>query len=264
MLKRISLCLIFSLSLFLPAQAAVVGKEVSYRAGEVELHGYLAFDDALAIKRPGILVVHEWWGHNAYVRQRAEMLAAAGYVALAVDMYGDGRQAAHPDEAGKFAAEVRGNLPLARQRFQAGLETLRSYPLTDSEKIAAIGYCFGGGVVLQMARDGADLKGVVSFHGALESDSPAKTGAVRAEIMVFNGGADKFVPLEAIKAFTAEMIAAEASFTFRSLPGAMHSFTNPEADELGRKFKLPLAYQQKADRESWREMLDFFSRIFGR
>jgi dienelactone hydrolase len=235
-----------------------------YRAGDAELKGYLAYDDALTVKRPGVIVVHEWWGHNAYARQRAEKLAAAGYVALAVDMYGDGRQAAHPDEAGKFAAEVRNNLPLARQRFQAGLEVLKGNPFTDPEKIAAIGYCFGGGVVLQMAREGADLKGAVSFHGALESGEPAKAGAVKAEIMVFNGGADKFVSLDAIKAFAEEMITAEAAFTFRSLPGAMHSFTNPEADRLGREFKLPLAYQEKADRESWREMLDFFNRIFSR
>jgi dienelactone hydrolase len=264
MLKRLTLSLSLILTLLTPARAAVIGQEVTYRAGDAELKGYLAYDDALAVKRPGVIVVHEWWGHNAYVRQRAEKLAAAGYVALAVDMYGDGRQAAHPDEAGKFAAEVRNNLPLARQRFQAGLEALKGNPFTDPEKIAAIGYCFGGGVVLQMAREGADLKGAVSFHGALESGEPAKAGAVKAEILVFNGGADKFVSLDAIKGFAAEMIAAEAAFTFRSLPGAMHSFTNPEADRLGREFKLPLAYQEKADRKSWREMLDFFTRIFSR
>lgn len=262
MSKRTLFCLIFLLAAFGTAQGAVVGEEVTYKAGEVELKGYLAYDDALAVKRPGVIVVHEWWGHNAYVRARAEKLAAAGYVALAVDMYGDGKVAAHPDEAGKFASEVRGNLPMARNRFQAGLELLKANPFTDPAKIAAIGYCFGGGVVLQMARDGLELKGVVSFHGSLDSGEPAQPGAVKAEILVFNGGADKFIPPEAIQAFIKEMIAAEADFSFHSLPGAQHSFTNPAADELGKKYNLPLAYQEKADKESWREMLGFFSRIF--
>jgi dienelactone hydrolase len=247
---------------FSQAQAGVVGKEVSYRAGEMELKGYIAYDDTLAIKRPGVIVVHEWWGHNPYVRKRAEMLAAAGYVALAVDMYGDGRQAAHPDEAGKFAAEVRTNLPMARQRFLAGMEVLKGNPMTDPAKLAAIGYCFGGGVVLQMARDGMDLKGVASFHGALDGSEPAKPGAVKADILVFNGGADQFVSPESIQAFIKEMTAAGADFTFHSLPGAKHSFSNPDADRLGAEFKLPLAYQEKADKESWRDMLAFFNRIF--
>jgi dienelactone hydrolase len=263
MLKRITLCLILILALIAPARAAVVGQEVTYHAGDLALKGYLAYDDALSGKRPGVIVVHEWWGQNAYARKRAEMLAAAGYVALAVDMYGEGRLADHPDEAGKFAAEVRKNLPLARKKFQAGLEVLKGNKFTDPEKIAAIGYCFGGGVVLRMARDGMDLKGVVSFHGELGTGEPAD-GAVKAPVLVFNGGADPFVPLEAIESFIGEMIAAEADFTFRSLPGAMHSFTNPDADRLGREFSLPLAYRQEADRQSWQEMLDFFSRVFAR
>jgi dienelactone hydrolase len=151
---------------------------------------------------------------------------------------------------------------MARKRFQAGVQVLRDIPFTDPERLAAIGYCFGGGVVLQMARDSADLKGVVSFHGDLNSSVPAKPGAIKAQILVFNGGADKFTPLAAIQGFIAEMIEAEADFSFHSLPGALHSFTNPQADELGKKFNLPLAYQEKADRKSWREMLDFFTRIF--
>lgn len=244
------------------AQAGVVGKEIAYRAGEVELQGYLAYDDSVAGKRPGIIVVHEWWGHNPYVRKRAEMLAAAGYLALAVDMYGDGRQAAHPEEASKFANAVRNDLPLGRKRFLAGLAVLQAHPLTAPGQLAAIGYCFGGGVVLQMARDGMDLKGVVSFHGALDSGERAKPGAVKAEVLVFNGGADQLVPQESIQDFLKEMTAAEADFTFRSLPGARHSFTNPDADRLGAEFKLPLAYQERADKESWRATLAFFNRIF--
>lgn len=262
MIKNLLLSLIITLAACSLSQAAVVGQEISYRAGEVELKGYLAYDDSITSKRPGVLVVHEWWGHNTYVRKRAEMLAAAGYIALAVDMYGDGRQAAHPEEAGKFAAAVRNNLPLARKRFLAGLEVLQANPRTDGGKLAAIGYCFGGGVVLQMARDGMDLKGVASFHGALDSGERAKPGAVKAEVLVFNGGADQLVSQESIQDFLKEMTVAEADFTFRSLPGARHSFTNPDADRLGAEFKLPLAYQERADKESWRDTLAFFKRIF--
>jgi dienelactone hydrolase len=209
-------------------------------------------------------VVHEWWGLNDYARKRAEMLAQAGYVALAVDMYGEGKTAGHPDEAGKFSAAVKANLPEARKRFLAGMEVLKGNPFTDPTRIAAIGYCFGGGMVLQMARDGLDLKGVVSFHGTLDTNEPAKAGAIKAEILVFHGGADKFIPMEAIQAFIKEMTEAGADFTFHSFPGALHSFTNPGADELGKKFKLPLAYQAKADQDSWRETMAFFARIFGR
>lgn len=258
--------LLLGLALFLAgisqAQGAVVGKEVSYRADQVELKGYLAYDDASTAKRPGVIVVHEWWGHNQYVRKRAEQLAAAGYVALAVDMYGDGKQAAHPEEASKFAAAVRDNLPLAKKRFLAGMEVLKANPFTDPGRLAAIGYCFGGGVVLQMAREGVDLKGVASFHGALDTAEPAKPGQVKAEILVFTGGADKLVPLESIEAFSEEMSKAGADFTVHSLPGALHSFTNPDADRLGAEFKLPMAYQERADKESWRDLLAFFARIF--
>jgi dienelactone hydrolase len=262
MRKKIFLGLILWLATIGQAQGAVVGKGVTYRDEGVELQGYIAYDDALSTKRPGVIVVHEWWGINDYAQKRADMLARAGYVALAVDMYGNGKQAGHPDEAGKFAAEVKNNLPMARKRFQAGVKVLQDNPFTDPSRLAAIGYCFGGGVVLQMARDGADLQGVVSFHGELSSSEPAKSGAIKARILVFNGGDDKFAPLATIQGFIAEMIAAEADFSFRSLAGAQHSFTNPQATELGKKFNLPLAYQEKADRESWREMLAFFARIF--
>ena len=262
MIKNFLVSLFIVLAVTGQARAGVVGKEITYRAGELEMKGYIAYDDAPTGKRPGVIVVHEWWGHNDYVRKRAEMLAAAGYVALAVDMYGNGRQATHPDEAGKFSAEMRNNLPEARKRFLTALEVLKANPMTDPGKLAAIGYCFGGGVVLQMARDGVELKGVVSFHGALESGEPAKPGKIKAEILVFNGGADQFVSQESIHSFVKEMIATEADLTFHSLPGAKHSFTNPEADRLAAEFKMPLAYQEKADKKSWRDTLAFLHRIF--
>jgi len=170
-MKKVLLGLFILNVLVLSASADIVGKEVQYTSSDgVNLKGYLAYDDAVQGQRPGILVVHEWWGHNSYVRKRADMLAREGYIALAVDMYGDGKKAEHPDDAGKFATEVSTNLPMMQSRFNAAWEFLKKQPLADPERIAAIGYCFGGSTVLTMAREGADLKGVVSFHGGLKSN----------------------------------------------------------------------------------------------
>ena len=242
-------------------QAAVQGEEVVYRAGDTELKGYLAYDDARKGKRPGVLVVHEWWGHNAYARKRARMLAGLGYTALAVDMYGDGRQASHPEEAGQFAAEVRKNLPLEKARFDAALELLRKHPSVDPRHIAAIGYCFGGGVVLEMARAGEDLGGVVSFHGTLATANPAQPGAIKAKLLVLTGADDPFVPAEQVAQFKKEMDAAGADYRVVSYAGAKHAFTNPDADGYGKKFGLPLEYNATADRESWQAMQEFFATV---
>lgn len=255
----ISFLLVASMSL----QAAVVGEEVSYQAGDTTLKGYLARDAAVQGKRPGILVVHEWWGHNAYARERARQLAELGYVALAVDMYGDGKTADHPDDAGKFAAAVRNNLPLMQARFEAARAFLNSQPDVDPGQNAAIGYCFGGGVVLAMARSGADLDGVVSFHGSLGGGGTAAPGSVKARILVANGADDPFVTEEQIAAFKAEMDAAGADYTFINYPGARHSFSNPDADAFGERFGLPLAYDAEADADSWAEMQAFFQSLFG-
>ena len=244
------------------SRAAVVGKQVEYAAGGVTLKGYIAYDDKLTIKRPGILVVHEWWGLNDHARKRADMLAELGYVALAVDMYGDGKQADHPDDAGKFAGEVMKNMPVMKARFLAALDLLKQSEVVDPANIGAIGYCFGGGVVLGMAREGADLKGVVSFHGSLATQSPAQKGKVKAKILVCNGAADKFVPAESIRDFKAEMKAAKADFKFINYAEAIHSFTNPASTEMGKKFNLPLAYNEKADKKSWADMQEFFKRVF--
>jgi dienelactone hydrolase len=245
----------------LSTQAAIVGEEVSYRAGDTLLKGYLAYDDAAQGKRPGILVVHEWWGHNAYARKRAEMLADLGYTALAVDMYGDGKTAAHPEDAGKFSGAVRRNLPLMNARFDAARAFLNAQPGVDPEKNAAIGYCFGGSVVLEMARAGEDLDGVVSFHGSLGGLGPV-TGPVKARILVLNGADDPFTTAEQIDVFKDDMDAAGADYIFINYPGAKHSFTNPDADTFGKQFGLPLAYNADADAASWQAMQDFFNEIF--
>ena len=243
-------------------EAKVIGKEAMYKAEGTVLKGYLASNDSVLGKRAGVLVVHEWWGHNEYARKRARMLAKLGYVALAVDMYGEGTQAAHPEDAKKFSAYLLKNFSTSRARFDAALAYLKQQPNVDPKRIAAIGYCFGGGVVLNMARQGADLKGVASFYGDLTAVQPASPGSVKAKIRVYNGGADKFVTQAQITAFKKEMKNAKADFKFISYPGAMHSFANPEADALGKKFDLPMAYNAKADKSSWKELELFLAKIF--
>ncbi len=209
------------------------------------LKGFIAYDDAQKGKRPGVLVVHEWWGHNDYARERARQLAKLGYVALAVDMYGDGKQANHPDDAQKFSSEIAQNMALGKARFIAAMAALKNINATDEDKIAAIGYCFGGAVVLQMAREGIDLDGVVSFHGSLGTPNPAQPGTVKA-----------------ITGFIDEMNNAGADYQFEIYGGAKHSFTNPGANKVGVKFGLPLEYNKQADAASWSEMQRFFDRIF--
>jgi dienelactone hydrolase len=247
-----------------PAWAEIQGTEITYQAGDTTLKGYLAVNTAKKGPRPGVLVVHEWWGHNDYARKRARMLAELGYTAFAVDMYGDGKTADHPDDAGKFASEVRKNMPVAKARFLAAMELLQAHPSVNPEKIAAIGYCFGGGVALEMARLGVDLAGVASFHGSLGTANPAQKAQVKAKLLVLNGAADPFVNPEQIEQFKQEMTRAEVDFKFINYPGAKHAFTNPDADGFGQRFKLPLEYNEPADRESWAEMLNFFESIFGK
>ncbi|MEQ9303550.1 MAG: dienelactone hydrolase family protein, partial [Marinoscillum sp.] len=233
-----------------------------YSTDSTVMIGYLAFDANDSTKRPGILVVHEWWGHNEYSRQRAEMLAELGYVALAVDMYGDGKQAAHPDEAGEFAGMVMGNFDEAKARFDAALETLKNHPNVDNEKIGAIGYCFGGSVVLSMANSGYDLDAVASFHGGLRLPVMPDSGAVKSRVLVANGAEDPFVPEQQIEDFKSTMDAAGADYKFINYEGATHSFTSKVADSVGAKFDMPLAYNAEADSASWAEMKELFAEAF--
>jgi len=261
-MKRQLLGILMIFASLTTAQAAVKGEEVSYKQGETIMKGYLAYDDRIKGKRPGMLVVHEWWGLNDYARKRADMLAALGYTALAVDMYGDGKTADHPDDAGKFAGEVKKNMPVARARFLAAREVLMKQASVDDTKIAAIGYCFGGGMVLEMARAGMDLDGVASFHGSLGTSTPAEPGKVKTHVLVLNGADDPFVKPESIDAFKKEMEAAGVDYQFINYPGARHAFTNPGADANGKKFNLPLAYNAEADKQSWAELQKFLEHIF--
>jgi dienelactone hydrolase len=246
------------------AQPKIEGSNVSYTAGGVQMIGYLAYDTSIQGRRPGVLVVHEWWGLNDYARMRARMLAELGYTALALDMYGGDKVATHPEDAQKFSSELMKNFDLAKERFLAGMDFLKKQPTVDPTRVAAIGYCFGGGIVLNMARQGVDLKGVASFHGNLTAIKPAQPGGIKAKILVLHGGADKFSTPEQIEAFKKEMTAAGVDFRFITYPGAMHSFTNPEADAMGKKFNMPIGYNAQADKESWNELKKFLKAIFGK
>lgn len=260
---RIAIYLLVLFTATASVWAEVVGEEVDYSSGGVVMKGYLAYDATLERQRPGILVVHEWWGQNEYARRRARMLAELGYTALAVDMYGEGKLADHPEDAGKFAAEVKKNLPAARARFEAALKLLNDHETTDPERNAAIGYCFGGGVVLEMARQGVDLDGVVSFHGSLSPvGALAAPGVVKARMLVCHGAEDPFTTEEDITAFKEEMKNAGVNLRFEVYEGAKHSFTNPEADQFGDEFDLPLAYNEEADAESWKVMKGFLAACF--
>jgi len=258
-----NLLLILSLCCFgTTVQAAVQGKEVSYEADGTTLIGYIAWDDAIKGKRPGVLVVHEWWGQNEYARKRARMLAELGYTALAVDMYGEGWVADNPNDASELASGVSTNMPVEIERFEAAMQFLRSQETVDADKIAAFGYCFGGGVVLNMARIGEDLRGVASFHGVLDTNNPAKPWKVKAHIISFSGDADPMIGADKVAAFRKEMENAGVKYRVVTYPGAKHAFSNPAADELGKKFNLPIAYNAAADKDSWEQAQTFLREIF--
>ena len=177
-------------------------------------------------------------------------------------MYGDGKQAQHPDDAKKFSSEVRKNFPMEKARFTAALELLRHNDNVDPQRIAAIGYCFGGGVVLEMARRGVDLAGVASFHGMLGTTDPAQPGDIKAKLLVMTGADNPFVPADQVAQFKAEMDAAQVDYKLIAYPGARHGFTNPAADKNGKKFNLPLAYNKAADQASWQALQEFLQQIF--
>jgi dienelactone hydrolase len=243
------------------ASAEVQTREVEYKQGDTVLVGLIAWDGAAKGKRPGVLVVHEWWGHNEHARNQARRLAEAGYVGFALDLYGKGKVTTHPKDAEAFMTEATKDPAVIAARFNAALEQLKQDPHVAPAKIAAIGYCFGGSVVLGRARAGADLDAVVSFHGALATKSPAEKGKVKARVLVLTGAADPMVPPEQVEAFNKEMKAAGAKFQVVSYPGARHGFTNPDADKAGMD---ALAYNAEADKKSWAAMLELFTQVFRR
>lgn len=252
-----------ALGLSLPALAEIQTREIPYESADgTRLVGYYAFDDSLKGKRPGIVVVHEWWGLNDYARRRARELAQLGYAALAIDMYGDGQHTQHAHEAKALMQSATNDAKVSQARAQAGLDLLKAQAEVDAGKVAAIGYCFGGKIVLDMARQGMDLAGVVSFHGILATATPAKKGEVKARVLVLNGADDSFIPASDIAAIQTEMKNAGVDYRFVNYPGARHGFSSPDADRLARENNLDVAYNARADKESWQEMQKFFQRLF--
>lgn len=248
---------------FTSAQNSTSMKEenVTYTADGVTLNGFVTYDDSKKGKRPAVLVVHEWWGLNDYSKMRARELAKLGYIAIAVDMYGNGKIAANPKEAQELAMPFYKDPQLAKTRLDAALNKIKEYPQTDADNIAAIGYCFGGSVVLNSAKLGANLKGVVSFHGGLVG-VPAKTELLKAKILVCHGANDKFVPQKDVDAFKHQLDSIGAKYSFKVYPNATHAFTNPDATKIGKEFNMPIEYNAEADKNSWSDMNTFFAALF--
>ena len=234
---------------------------VSYKVDTLNMSSYVVYDENIEGKRPAVLVVHEWWGLNDYIKRRAKMLAEMGYIAMAVDMYGNNRKGNDPQEAGLLAGPYYENMTMTKKIFDGGLEVFKKNPNVDQSQIAGIGYCFGGGLLLNLARMGEPLNGVVSFHGGLVGAPPDKD-LTKAEILVCHGEADPFVPNEEAATFKKQMDSIGKTYTFKSYPGATHAFTNPDATEMGKKFNIPIAYNAAADTASWNDMKVFFGKIF--
>ncbi|WP_295124027.1 dienelactone hydrolase family protein [uncultured Chitinophaga sp.] len=244
-----------------PAEVKLKEETVTYKDDTTTLIGYVAYNEASTGKRPAVLVVPEWWGINEYPKARARQLAELGYIAFAVDMYGNALQANTPEEAGKAAGAFYKAPALMKSRIDAALAKIKTFEQTDTTSIAAIGYCFGGAVVLNAAKMGADLKGVVSFHGNL-AGAPANKDLLKAKILVCHGAADKFVSEEEIAAFKKGLDSIGADYKFIAYPDALHAFTNPGSTANGEKFKIPIAYNAAADTASWKDMREFFGKIF--
>ena len=248
--------------LLLIAQSAyskLVTQAVEYRQGDTVLEGYLTYDDSFQGKRPGVLVVHEWYGLGKHTKTKAEELAKLGYLALAADIYGKGIRPKNNEEAAKLSGQYKADRQLLRARAKAGLDYLKQHKLVDPLKTAAIGFCFGGSTVLELARSGADLAGVVSFHGGLNTPHPEDAKEIKAKVLALHGADDPFVSSQEVQAFQEEMRQAQVDWQFVSYGGAVHSFTNPEA---GNDNSKGAAYNETADKRSWAAMQDFFKEIF--
>lgn len=250
---------ILALCLAFPAAAAIQTKTIEYKQGDTILEGVLTWDDSIPGKRPGVLVVHQWKGLGDYEKKRSEMLARLGYVAFAADIYGKGVRPTEVKDAGALAGKYKSDRTLLRKRVSAALDTLRKQPQAAAQKLAAIGYCFGGTTTLELARSGADVKGVVSFHGGLGSPTPADATNIKARVLALHGADDPFVPPAEVTGFEDEMRKGGVDWQLVSYGGAVHSFTHWEAGSDNTK---GAAYNEKADKRSWEAMKGFFSEIF--
>ena len=240
------------------AQAAIKEEPVTYKDGETTMKGFVVYDDAVKGKRPGIVLVHEWWGITKHMHNEARRFAQHGYTAFIADMYGDGQTADNPKDAGALAGSVMKNPQAMQSRFNAARAQLAKHASVDASKIGAAGYCFGGTVALNMARAGADLAAVTAFHAGLYANTPVPQ-SIKAKILVLNGADDPLVKPDQIEAFKKDMDAAKADYRFVNLPGAMHAYTNPEATAAGKKFNMPIAYNAKADKDAKAQADKFFA-----
>jgi dienelactone hydrolase len=241
-----------------PAEPMIRSEAVSYKDDTVSCQGFVAYDANDSSKRPAILVVPEWWGVVDFTKSKAEELAKLGYVAMAVDMYGNGKVADNPKDAGSMAMPFYTNPQMAKKRLEAALDALKKLPQTDPSRIGAIGYCFGGSMVLNAAKLGENFAAVVSLHGGLEGVAPTKD--MKTKFLVCHGGADSFVPQAQVDKFKKQMDSVGANYDFKVYAGATHAFTNPGADEKAKKFKMPIAYNPAADSASWKDMTDFLGK----
>ena len=242
------------------AYAAIKEEPITYKDGDTTLKGFVVYDDAITAKRPGIIMVHEWWGITKHIQNEARKFAQQGYTAFIADMYGDAKTADNPKDAGALSGSVMKSPAVMESRFNAARDQLAKQATVDPQRIGAVGYCFGGAVVLNMARAGANLAAVAGFHASLGLNTPAPAvGAVKAKILVLNGADDPFVKREQYDVFKKDLDAAKADYQVIEYPGAVHAFTNPEATELGQKFNLPLRYDAKVDQEAKAEATKFFA-----
>jgi dienelactone hydrolase len=254
---------LLALSITAPALAAIKETPVTYKDGDTTLKGFVVYDTAKKDKRPGIIVVHEWWGITKHMHNEAHRLARQGYTAFIADMYGDAKTADNPKDAGALSGSVMMNPQAMQSRFNAARAELAKQPSVDPARIGAVGYCFGGAVVLNMARAGADLAGVAGFHASLGLNTPAPApGTVKAKILVLNGADDPFIKKEQYVQFEGDLKAARADYKVITYPGAVHAFTNPEATATGKKFNLPLRYDAKANKQAEAEASKFFAALF--
>jgi dienelactone hydrolase len=262
--KILFMCVMMSLTGASFAQGksvpTLVEQNVTYRSGDVKMVGFVAYDSKFKGKRPIVLIVHEWWGLNDYAKMRARKLAEMGYLAMAVDMFGDGKIAKNPDEAKAFTSVFYSDPNASKARFQSAVDKIKEFEEGDEHTILAIGYCFGGSVVLNAAKLGVDLKGVVSFHGGL-TGVPADKKLLKAKILVCHGGADKFISDKDISTFRHQLDSIGADYSFKVYANATHAFTNPESDENAKKFGMPIAYNPEADKASWEDMKTFFAKL---
>jgi len=261
-MKAQLLGVLLALAIATPAMADIKEEPVTYKDGETTLKGAVVYDTAKEGKRPGIVMVHEWWGITKHIHNEARAFAEQGYTVFIADMYGDARTADNPKDAGALSSSVMKSPQTMESRFNAAREQLAKQPTVDPARIGAVGYCFGGAVVLNMARAGADLAGVVGFHASLGLNTPAPVpGTVKAKILILNGADDPFVKKEQYATLEHDLDAAKVNYRVIEYPGAVHAFTNPEATELGKKFNLPLRYDAKVNNEANAEASKFFAQV---